>query len=129
MKRPKPLEKNVHRQFTEYLKYQYPKLIFRTDFAAGIKMTIGQAVQHKNLQSDPGFPDVFIAEPRPGYHGLFIELKRSHGDVYKRDGSFVANRRIQAQARMLERLNRLGYKALFACGFDQAKAEADKYLR
>lgn len=56
-------EANVHYQVAQYLKHQYPQIIFRTDFAAGIKMTMGQAVKHKGLQSGKAYPDLFIAQP------------------------------------------------------------------
>ena len=121
-------EKNIHKQVTVYLKLQYPKLIFRTDFSAGARMTIGQAVQHKQLQSGSGYPDLFIAKACKGFHGLFLELKRDVGEVFKKDGSLKAGDHITEQAAMIERLNILGYKALFACGFDHAKRVIDEYL-
>lgn len=54
----------LHQQVCQYLRMQYPDVIFRTDFAAGVKMTMGQAVRHKKLQSGKAYPDLFIAEPR-----------------------------------------------------------------
>jgi len=122
-------EKNIHQQVATYLKLQYRDVIFRTDFAAGIKMTIGQAKQHKNLQSCSKYPDVFIAEPRKGFHGLFLELKRSVEEIYKKDMTFRKNDHVAEQAAMLERLTKLGYKACFACGFDHAKKIIDDYLK
>lgn len=99
----KQKEASVHYQVAQYLKSAYPKVIFRTDFAAGIKMTMGQAVKHASLQSGRAYPDLFIAEPKikiireehnfgrdersvwySTYSGLFIELKRE-GAKLKRD--------------------------------------------
>ncbi len=124
-----PKEKTIHRHLAEYLKLQYPGVIFRTDFSAGCKMTIGQAVQHKALQSGSAYPDVFIAEARHGYHGLYLELKRDVKEVFKKDGSLLSNPHIREQAAMMDRLNKKGYKALFACGFLHAKRVVDEYLK
>jgi hypothetical protein len=140
-------EKSVHKQFAQYMKMQYPDVTFRTDFAAGSKMTMIQAVQHKELQSDKSYPDVFIAEPRGGYHGLYLELKRDREEVYTKDGRFKVKMvavyktikgikvrvgqydHIAEQAKMIDKLNRKGYKALFACGFDHARQTVDEYLK
>lgn len=115
----------------------YPCVLFRTDFAAGMKMTIGQAARHRRLQSGRAWPDLFIAQPafnraakEPDdtvfFHGLFIELKATN--IYKKDGSLRANPHVAEQAAMLERLRKLGYEARFAVGFDQAKQIIDDYL-
>lgn len=40
-----------------------------------------EAAKFKRLGTSPGFPDIFIPEPRKGHHGLFLELKRVKGGV------------------------------------------------
>lgn len=122
-------EKSIHNQVAQYLKNQYPQAIFRTDFSAGVRMTIGQAKKHNSLQSGRGYPDLFIAAPRGEYHGLFLELKRDGTTIYKRDGDVVANEHIREQKEILDHLNRLGYYAVFAVGFDKAKDTIDWYMR
>lgn len=119
-------EAALHRQVCDYLRLRYPNVLYRTDFAAGMKMTVSQAIRHKRLQSGRAWPDLFIAEPRRGHHGLFIELKASN--IFKRDGSLRAGEHILEQSLVLAQLNRLGYKAQFACGFDQARKAIDDYL-
>lgn len=121
-------EKSIHKQVATYLKLQYPKVIFRTDFAAGCKMSIGQAVAHKSLQSGPGYPDLFIALPSRVYHGLFIELKKDISEVWRKDLLMVKNEHIKEQAAMLQKLRNLGYEATFAFGFDHARKIIDDYL-
>jgi hypothetical protein len=117
----------------EGIKTQYPAVIFRTDFAAGVKMSMGQAVRHKRLQSDRAWPDLFIAEPKyvkadkEWYDGLFIELKAVN--IYRKDGTLLSNPHIREQAEMLERLRQRGYAAHFAIGFDQARKIIDEYLK
>lgn len=129
MRKNKKIEDSIHKQVAMYLKLQYPKIIFRTDFAAGIKLTIGQAVKHNSLQSVASYPDLFIAHPSKGFHGLYIELKKELSDIYKKDMSLKNNKHIHAQHKMLLRLTGLGYKAVFACGFDHAKKIIDEYLK
>lgn len=118
----------VHQYVCDYLKLQYPDVIFRTDFAAGIKMTVGQATKHKRMQHGRAYPDLFIAEPNGEYAGLFIELKNEGVKTHKKDGTLVSNPHIIEQARMLEMLQAKGYYASFASGFDQAKELIDEYL-
>lgn len=149
----KQSEQSVHLQVAMYLKYQYLDVIFRTDFAAGVRMTMHQAVKHKALQSGRAYPDLFIAQPMSHvsmdryatvtYHGLFLELKRP-GTVLTRPKDAKAplkgetklrlkgdwfDGHIEEQAEMLQRLRKLGYKAEFCCGFSEAKAIIDEYLK
>ncbi len=121
-------EQNLHSKVAWYIRHQYPDIIFRTDFAAGIKMTMGQAIKHKTLQSGKAYPDLFIAYPTEEYHGLFIELKADNAKVYLKDGTISKEKHIQEQEAMLERLRGLGYRASFAKGFDQAKELIDDYI-
>lgn len=121
-------EARIHQMVCDYLKLQYPDVIFRTDFAAGTKMTPGQAVKHKRLQSDRAYPDLFIAEQNGRYAGCFIELKNEGVKTHKKDGTLVSNPHIIEQARMLERLQAKGYYASFASGFQEAKELIDEYL-
>ncbi len=121
-------EATLHQQLCDYLRLQYPDVIFRSDVAAGIKLTIGQAARHKKLQSSRAYPDLFIAEPRHNYHGLFIELKAEGAGLYKKDGTLIANAHIQEQHDMLIGLVRRGYRAVFAQGFENAQCVIDEYL-
>lgn len=123
-------EQSVHQAVCDFLRLQYPNVIFRSDFAAGIKMTVGQAARHKRLQSSRAYPDLFVAQPngRELYHGLFIELKRSDVTIYKKDGTLVANPHIREQAAMLEKLRQRGYRAEFARGVDEAIRIIREYL-
>jgi hypothetical protein len=120
----------LHRQVCDYIRARYPDVLFRTDFAAGIKMTMGQAAKHKRLQSCRAWPDLFIAERNGGglgdYAGLFIELKAVN--IYKKDGGLLANSHLKEQAEVLARLIMAGYMAEFAVGLDQAIAIIDNYL-
>lgn len=66
----------------------------------------------------PGVPDIMLPVPRGGFHGLFIELKRCKGGRVSED-----------QQIWIDRLNRLGYRAVICRGWDAARAEIELYLR
>jgi len=77
-RRPKSAkaEASIHARVADHIKIKWPFVVFHTDYAAGLKMTIGQSAQNKRLQSGRGYPDLTILEPVNGLHGLLIELKR-----------------------------------------------------
>lgn len=56
-------EHDIYIMIADYLRYQYPTVIYRFDLAADLKLTMGQASKHKILQRYRGYPDLFIAEP------------------------------------------------------------------
>ena len=131
-------EADLQVQVADYLRLQYPSVMFHSDYGSGIKLTMGQAIKQKRQNGGRrAWPDMFIAEPRlvvtddmPGYmHGFFIELKRPGVKLYKKNGELVADQHIREQAEMIQRLRQRGYKAEFACGFDEAKKLIDEYLR
>lgn len=117
----------LHQHVCDYLRIRYPGVIYRTDFASGIKLPIWMAARHKRLQSGRAYPDLFIAQPQGAYHGLFIELKASN--IYLKNGSLRSNPHLSEQDNMLKRLTKLGFRAEFAVGFDDAKAIIDGYLK
>lgn len=125
-------EHEMYMQIADYMRYQYPDVIYRFDLAADLKLSIGQAKKHKRLQGRRGYPDLFVAEVRSledkYYHGLFIELKKAGTRIYRKDGRLVSDAHIREQFDMLEQLRQRGYKAEFACGFDEAKKIIDEYL-
>lgn len=136
-------EHDIYILIADYLRYQYPQVIYRFDLAADLKLTMGQASKHKRLQHYRGYPDLFIAEPADiritphfepdkramHYAGLFIELKREGTRIFKKDGKLVADEHIREQFDMLHDLRARGYAAEFACGFDEAKKLIDDYMK
>lgn len=126
-------ELELQAQVADYIRLEYPSVIFHSDFGSGIKLTMGQAIRQKRLNGGRrSWPDMFIAEVRSledkYYHGLFIELKKEGTRILKKNGTLVSNAHICEQFDMLEQLRRRGYKAEFACGFDEAKKFIDEYL-
>ena len=126
-------EEVIQQQLADYLRLQYPDVMFHSDFGSGTKLTMGQAVRQKRLNGGKrAWPDMFIAEPQPHgrdwYHGLFIELKKEGTRIKKKNGEW-ASKHIDEQAEVLERLEFRGYRAVFAVGFDEAKEVIDEYLK
>ena len=65
-----------------------------------------------------GVPDMFLATPRGGYIGLFIELKKPKG-----------GRVSKAQSELLKELAAQGYKTCVCCGWVEARATIESYLK
>lgn len=121
-------EQDLHRQVTDYLRLQHREALFRTDMG-GVRLSFSQARSAKRVQHGRAFPDLGIYEARHDYHGLFIELKREGTKLFLKDGvTMVANPHYHEQAEVLRELNRRGYHAVFACGFDECKSIIDEYL-
>jgi len=110
----------------KYLKLQYPDVIFTAE-SSGLKLTIGQAVIAKQLRSSKGLPDLMIFKPNKYFHGLFIELKKEGTRL--KNGAMPNTIHIKEQREMLLKLSKLGYCAIFACGFYEAKNIIDSYLK
>jgi len=138
-----PKEETLAIHIAHFLKAK--KLIYRFDLAADIKLTQGQAAKHKKLQmKERGYPDLFIAEPKNGYAGLYIELKKDKSEVFLKDGitykkaaKKVKNKRgvvieeydhIQEQLKMHDKLRAKGYKVVFGFGLKDTIEKIEEYL-
>lgn len=122
-------EHDIYTMIADYLRYQYPTIIYRFDLAADLKLTMGQARKHKRLQRYRGYPDLFIAEPKGKYAGLYLEIKKPGTKIFKKDGAIVADAHIREQYGMLEDLRFAGYAAEFGIGFEATKELIDSYMR
>ena len=91
------------------IKNTVPGVIFRTDFSAGVKMTMGQAIKHKRRYRRARIPGLVYrrASQLAGewYHGLYLELKREGVRLMKKDGSW-ANEHFAEQHAYMKRLER-----------------------
>lgn len=118
-------ESDLHYHVCQYLKMQYPRILFNTDMS-GLRLTIGQAKKAKSLRSGNGFPDLMILEPRGAYCGLFIELKKE--TPYLKSGLLKHDKHLAEQEIMICELVKRGYFATFAWKFDHCKIIIDTYL-
>lgn len=123
-------ESDIYVKIASYLSIAHPNVIFRFDFSAGTKMTMGQAMRHKSMNPLRGYPDLFIAEARGEYHGLYLEIKKEGESPYlKKGGGLRQNEHILEQAHVLSRLRKRGYKAEFAVGFAECFDMIEAYLK
>ncbi len=147
-------ESTLQCHVADYLRLRYPNVLFHSDYGSGIRLTPGQArIQSRQNGGCRAWPDMFIAEGR-GYfvkrgdkppmfgnfictnrgidlyicNGMFLELKRDGVRILKKDGTLVADQHIREQHALLVELEKRGYAARFAVGFDQAKQIIDEYL-
>lgn len=136
-------EAELQTQVADYLRLQYPEVLFHSDFGSGIKLTMGQAAKQKRQNGGRrAWPDIFIAQKatatvvgkRGGlkqmfYGGLFLELKKNGTRLVKaHNPDEWASDHIAEQAEILRQLRARGYAAEFAVGFEQAKEIIDNYL-
>jgi hypothetical protein len=115
-------EFELQKQVCQYLRLQYPNVLFMTDTIAAVKLTIPQGVRNKSVQKE-GFkcPDLLVFEKRENYGGLFLELKVE--TPFKKDGGLKAsqNDHLKLQLETLKGLRKKGYFAEFAWGFEMCK--------
>lgn len=83
----------------------------------GASKSMSQAVKFKREGLKSGVPDVMLALPRGGWHGLFIELKRQKGGVLS-----------DTQKAYEQVLSSAGYAWTRCNGFDAARAAIVRYL-
>nr|DAF05332.1 MAG TPA: Nuclease [Caudoviricetes sp.] len=121
-------EEILHLKICDYLRKNYPDVLFRTDFSSGMKMTPGQAAKHKKFQKSRAWPDLFIAESNNFASGLFLEIKAEDVVVFNRNGKIRKNKHLIEQDKMLKELRKKGYRARFAIGYNQAIFEIQQYL-
>lgn len=121
-------EENLHLKICDYLRKNYPDVLFRTDFSSGMKMSPGQAVKHKKFQKSRAWPDLFIAESNTLASGLFLEIKAENVIVFNMNGKVRKNKHLIEQDKMLKELRKKGYRARFAIGYEQAIFEIQQYL-
>lgn len=83
----------------------------------------------KRLRSSRAMPDLMVYEPCRIYHGLFIELKSDGTRIVLKDGTLTKDTHIREQAKVLKALNKRGYFATFAVGWEQSRAVIDWYMK
>ena len=130
-------ESELQQKVADYLRLQYPNVLFHSDYGSGVKLTARQAtIQKRQNGFRRGWPDLFIAQSVPRcidgswdyeYHGLFIELKKEGTRLKKKDGTWATDH-IAEQAKVLVELAHKGYMAGFAVGWEEAKEMIDNYL-
>ena len=121
-------EYHLQKMVCEYLRLQFPDVLFLSDTVASVKLTITQGARNKAIQKH-GFktPDLLILEPRGNYAGLFIELKVE--SPFKKDGTLKKDEHLEGQLKSINDLKRKGYYASFSWGFEMTKTMIDNYMK
>lgn len=96
--------------------WKWPELKLLMHIPNGGKRDVRTAAMLKASGVKPGVPDLFLPVPRGKYHGLWIELK--HGK----------NKPSELQKQWLTDLQRMGYYAVVAVGFDHAVEHLERYM-
>lgn len=99
------------------LEKEYPALRNLFAIPNGGKRHIGTARKLKAEGVKPGVPDLFLAVPSLGYHGLFIEMKRQKGGHTS-----------DAQTERIGNLLAEGYSVVVCHGWIEAKETILNYL-
>ena len=123
----KKTEEKLQTAVSNYIKLQYPNVIFTSE-SSGLRVPMHLAIQMKKQRSNHKLPDLIILEPRGGYTGLIIELKKDTKSLLKKNGDYKKSEHIEKQLKTLKLLSSKGYLATFSCGFDATKKLIDEYM-
>ena len=105
-------------EWADRAKGRYPALRWLFHIPNGGSRNLIEARHLKEQGVKAGVPDIFLPCPNPIHMGLFIELKRRKG-----------GRISEEQSRWIAELNKAGYRAVVAYGFEDAKQIILNYLR
>jgi hypothetical protein len=120
-------EDNEQFKVIKYLKEKHPQVLFRVSID-GVRLPIGILMKMKKSGGlQRSLPDIEIFYPNKGYHGLFIEMKKTGRKLKKKNGEWM-DYRLEEQAATIEKLNNLGYFATFADGELDAIKIIDNYF-
>ncbi len=126
----KPFSENAEQQTTvNHLKTRYPNVLFTTGLL-GIRLPAWAMWLLNALGYRSGTPDIHIYEPRRGYHGLFIEMKRPRSE-YMDGGKRVVvypGKVTPEQAEFHHELEKRGYYVAVCYSSKEAEKVIDWYL-
>ena len=105
-------------EWADRAKGKYPELRWLFHIPNGGTRNLIEARHLKEQGVKAGVPDIFLPCPNPIHMGLFIEMKRQKG-----------GRISEEQSRWIAELNKSGYRAVVAYGFEDAKQIILNYLR
>ena len=118
-------ETDIHLEVCRFIRLRYKDVIFHSD-GSGLPLSRYQAKSYAGMKSGRGISDLHIDEPRNGYHGLKIEIKKT--TPFKKNGDLKAGDHLREQNEILERYNAKGYKAVFGTGVGECIKIIDEYM-
>lgn len=110
-------EESAHKALVEFLDRATDKARLLFHPANGGLMPKGTAGKLKGMGLRQGVPDLFLACPMDGKHGLFVELKSSTGRLRGK------------QVWWLYHLRKKGYGAICCRGFEDARDRVLEYVQ
>jgi hypothetical protein len=119
-------EDELQKKVADYIIKHHPDVMFDGN-SKNVKLEVWQGVAMKAMGKRKGYPDMFIARARRGYHGLYLELKRDGERLKKMDGKW-ANEHLETQAEVHKCLRNEGYWADFVVGYEAAETIVKWYL-
>jgi hypothetical protein len=109
-------EYEIQSTFVEAIANQYPNILFCAT-VGGARMSISEAKKIKRSGYRKGIPDVIFYEPRNGYYGLCIEIKKKGGRTSPHQNEWRAD--------LLKR----GYQSVVCKGLDECVQQFNNYFR
>jgi len=128
----KSTEEQELQQIVNWFKLQYPNYIIKTNYDH-FKSSVWHAKRLNSLNTQiKGYPDIFIPIIRKSalnriYGGLYIEFKRT-GETILNKSQGLKTEHLKSQNSMLNKLNDLGYFAVFGLGFHRTKEIIENYI-
>ena len=113
----RPSEENIQVSIVDYLKLQYPNVLFTATMGGQFQRHYSQRLKAKRTGYLKGVSDLLIFEPRGSYFGLFIELKRDKKCYPTAE-----------QKQFISKASDRGNYATCAKGFEECKELIDIYL-
>lgn len=120
-------EEIIQRDFSLYIREKYPNVVFFSD-GSGIFMPKVIAMKFSILKSEKSIPDMFIAEARGGYFGLFIEFKDGKDKIYGKKGQPLKNQHIKMQMEMSDKLINKKYASVFCYSTSHSIDTFEEYM-
>ena len=120
-------EERLHMAICRYLMYQYPNTYFMSD-ASGIRLPMGLAVKFKKMHSTDAQLDLVILEPKGGFSGLILEIKKSEDEIKLKNGGYRKNKHLQDQLKTKSLLQEKGYSVRFVWNLEMVKIILNNYM-
>jgi len=117
-------EQKIHAGIVEYLFYRYPHVLWWHTFNEGRK-TPFERFLFATMGGKKGVSDFIILEPRNGYNGLFLEIKKDGERLHKKNGESY----FPEQEEFLKKCEERGFKSCFGIGYDESITIIDEYLK
>ncbi len=109
-------EQEEQENVVTWLRLKYPDVLFSGGFAS-CNLRPQQAMRRKRAGYKAGTPDIIFFEPRTGFHGMAIEMKKEKGGTVSPE-----------QKEFLEKLSARGYCVHICRGAAEARRDIDEYF-